>query len=187
MLATILLTLGFGVETGIVAGVALSVALHLYRTSRPHCAVVGQVPGTEHFRNIERHEVITAPHVLSLRVDESLYFPNARFLEDRILDAVAADPRIRHVVLLCPAVNYIDSSALEALEALNQRLADSGVKFHLSEVKGPVMDRLRRSHLLDDLTGEVFLTQYDAFRTLAPEAARAALEADRCDPARSVA
>ncbi len=164
--ATILLTLGFGVEVGIMAGVGLSVFLHLYRTSKPHCAVVGQVPGTEHFRNIKRHDVITAPEIFTLRVDESLYFPNARFLEDRISDAVAADPKIRHVILMAPAVNEIDASALESLEAINHRLHDAGITLHLSEVKGPVMDRLKKTDFLTDLTGNVYLNQYEAMLDL---------------------
>ena len=179
MAATILVTLLWGVENGLMAGVGLSLALHLYRTSRPHVAIVGQVPGTEHFRNIQRHEVVTAPEVLSIRIDESLYFPNARFLEDTVNDAVAADPAIGHVVLMFPAVNAVDASALESLEAINARLRDAGVKLHLSEVKGPVMDRFRRCHFLDELTGEVFLTQFDAMRALAPEVTRSALEAPR--------
>jgi SulP family sulfate permease len=183
--ATILLTLGFGVEAGILAGVGLSIFLHLHRTSRPHVAVLGQVPGTEHFRNVRRHEVVTDPAVFMLRVDESLYFPNARFLEDRISDAVADDPAIRHVVLMCSAVNEIDASALESLEAINDRLKASGVDFHLSEVKGPVMDRLKRSHFLEALTGRVFLTQYDAFEALAPERARTALAGARPPSARA--
>lgn len=134
----------------------LSIGLHLWRSSRPHVAIVGQVPGTEHFRNVTRHEVITAPDVLSIRIDESLYFPNARFLEDRLLGAVAEQPGLRHIVLICTAVNSIDSSALETLEDLNARLRDGGVTLHLSEVKGPVMDRLARTHLLRDLTGQIF-------------------------------
>jgi SulP family sulfate permease len=168
MLATILVTLAFGVESGILAGVALSLFLHLYRTSRPHVAIVGQVPGTEHFRNVERHAVITTPDVLTVRVDESLYFPNARFLEDFVQDKIAASPAIRHLVLMFPAVNAVDSSALESLEAINAMLHSSGVTLHLSEVKGPVMDRLRRSPFLADLTGRVFLTQHDAMAYLAP-------------------
>jgi len=179
MAATILVTLTLGVEQGLMAGVGLSLALHLYRTSRPHVAVVGQVPGTEHFRNIERHEVITAPEVFTIRVDESLYFPNARMMEDRINDAAAAEPQLKHVVLMCPAVNFIDASALESLEAINLRLRDAGIRFHLSEVKGPVLDRLQRSHFLEELTGEVFLTQVDAMRALAPEVTQQALAASR--------
>lgn len=159
---TILLTLLFGVETGVTAGVVTSILVHLYKTSRPHMAVVGRVPGTEHFRNVLRHEVETQPHVLSLRVDESLYFPNARFLEDQLSGYAADKPELTDVVLMFPAVNEIDLSALESLEAINTRLKDAGVRLHLSEVKGPVMDRLKRSHFLEELTGKVFLSQHEA-------------------------
>ncbi|RDE19079.1 STAS domain-containing protein [Motiliproteus coralliicola] len=166
MLATIALTLLQGVELGIIAGVTLSILLHLYRTSKPHSAVVGRVPGTEHFRNIERHEVQTDQHILTLRIDESLYFANARYLEDRIYELVADNPEVEHLVLMCPAVNLIDASALESLEAINDRLCDSGVYFHLSEVKGPVMDQLKRSHFLQQLNGQVFLSQFEAWSVL---------------------
>ncbi len=185
MLTTILVTLFLGVEAGISAGVILSLLLHLWRSSRPHVAVVGQVPGTEHFRNVERHHVVTAPEVLSIRIDESLYFPNARFLEDRLLAETADNPGLRHVVLICTAVNVIDSSALETLEALNARLRDGGVRLHLSEVKGPVMDRLSRSHFLDGLGGQVFLTQFDAMMALAPDLTRATRDAQRCEAAKA--
>ncbi len=166
--ATILLTLGLGVEIGVSAGVVLSIFLHLYKSSRPHVAEVGLVPGTEHFRNVNRHKVLTHPEMVSLRIDESLYFANARFLEDYVYDRVVADKALKHVVLQCTAVNEIDTSALESLEAINHRLGEMGIKLHLSEVKGPVMDRLRRSHFLDELTGQVFLSQYGAMRALGP-------------------
>jgi sulfate permease, SulP family len=184
MTATILMTWVEGVEVGLVVGVALSIFLHLYSTSRPHIAVVGQIPGTAHFRNVTRHTVVTDPGILSLRVDESLYFPNARFLEDIVNDSVAANPDIRHIILECPAVNTIDSSALESLEAINHRLKDGGITFHLSEVKGPVMDRLKRSHFLEELTGKVFLTQYDAVSSINPELAQQTREA-KFSPGRS--
>ncbi len=179
MAATILVTWAEGVEAGLVVGVALSIFLHLYATSRPHVAVVGQIPGTAHFRNVTRHTVVTDPEILSLRVDESLYFPNARFLEDLINGAVAANPAIRHVILECPAVNTIDASALESLEAINRRLKDGGITLHLSEVKGPIMDRLKRSHFLEELTGKVHLTQYEAVSSINPELASRTLEAHR--------
>ncbi|RIA56886.1 SulP family inorganic anion transporter [Dichotomicrobium thermohalophilum] len=171
--ATILVTLGFGVELGVTTGVALSVLIHLFKTSRPHMAVVGRVPGTEHYRNVLRHNVITDPHILTVRVDESLYFANARYLEDRLYDMVAQRDDLRHVILMCPAVNEIDMSALESLEAINERLAALGVQFHLSEVKGPVMDRLESTHFLEHLTGEVFLSQHQAMRELSEHGAEA--------------
>ncbi len=157
-----------GVEVGVIAGVLSSLLLFLWRTGQPHVAELGQVPGTEHFRNVQRHQVQVSPSVLSLRVDESLYFANARHLEDQIYDCVMQRPQIRHVVLLCSAVNQIDASALDSLESLNQRLRDAGVTLHLSEVKGPVMDRLRRSPFPEHLHGRIFLTHFDALRALDP-------------------
>ena len=168
MAATIALVLLAGVEAGILAGVGLSLALFLWRTSAPHIAIVGLVPGTEHFRNVDRHSVVTVPELLSIRVDESLYFANARFLEDRLLAEVAARPGLRDVVLMCSAVNMIDASALESLETIADRLGSAGIGFHLSEVKGPVMDGLRRSDFFAHFKGRVFLSQYEAFAALAP-------------------
>ena len=165
---TIALTLGAGVEVGVASGVAISVLLHLYKTSRPHVAEVGLVPGTQHFRNINRHDVETAPSLVTLRVDESLYFVNARFLEDLIQSRVTEGCEVQHVVLMFSAVNEVDFSALESLEAINARLVDMGVGLHLSEVKGPVMDRLGRSHFLNHLNGRVFLSQFDAWSHLQP-------------------
>lgn len=167
--ATLLATLGWGVETGLVIGVGVSLALYLFRTSRPHIAEVGLIPGTEHFRNVQRYKVRTSPQLLTLRVDESLYFANARSLEDRINDVIASHPALRHVVLQCSAINDIDASALHSLESIDQRLNDAGVLLHLSEVKGPVMDRLRLTDFLQHLRGQVFISQYQAVSALAPE------------------
>ncbi len=167
VLTTIIATLVFGVEAGVSAGVVLSIVLHLYASSKPHIAEVGQVPGTEHFRNILRHDVITDPRVVTLRVDESLYFANARYLEDKVQERVAGDPTVRHVILQCSAINEIDLSALESLEAINERLGEMGVTLHLSEVKGPVMDRLMAQHFLTAMTGQVFLSQFQAAKAVA--------------------
>lgn len=166
MFATIVLTLIEGVEIGILAGVGLSLLLYLYRTSKPHSAIVGRVPGTEHFRNVDRFDVETCEKILTLRIDESLYFANARYLEDLIYEQVASNPELKHLILMCPAVNLIDASALESLEAINHRLKDSGVTFYLSEVKGPVMDQIKRSQFLTELTGQVYLSQFDAWQEL---------------------
>lgn len=165
---TLLVTLGVGVEAGLMAGVGLSVGLHLLRTSRPHIAEVGRIPGTEHFRNVIRHDTITDPAILSLRIDESLYFANARVLEDHINAIVSQRPGLAHVVLQCSAVNDIDSSALDSLLAISNRLRDGGIMLHLSHVKGPVMDLLKRSDFLRHLSGRVFLSHYQAMQSLSP-------------------
>jgi SulP family sulfate permease len=170
--AAVALTMGvtllWGVELGVSCGVGVSLVLHLYKTSRPHIAEVGEVAGTRHFRNVERHEVVRHPGLLSLRVDESLYFANASFIEDYLFRALQERKDVRHVVLMCSAVNSIDISALEVLEAINERLRQSGIGLHLSEVKGPVMDQLRRTNFLEHLNGQVFLSQHQAVTTLAP-------------------
>lgn len=180
MAATMLATLTLGVEQGLAAGVGLSLALHLYRSSRPHVAEVGQVPGTTHFRNINRYEVETAPEVLTLRVDESLYFPNARWLENLVQTRVAERRGLRHLVLMFSAVNDIDASAIESLEMIAHKLEAAGVALHLSEVKGPVMDKLERSDLLAHVAG-VHLTQFDAMQALAPGLTQATLARPRLE------
>jgi len=103
---------------------------------------------------------------VTLRVDESLYFANARFLEDYITDRITEDGAVKHVILHFAAVNEVDMSALESLEAINTRLTAMGIKLHLSEVKGPVMDRLKRSHFLQEMGGTVYLSQYEAWQAL---------------------
>ncbi|MGY9029562.1 MAG: SulP family inorganic anion transporter [Rhodobacterales bacterium] len=157
--ATMFITLVVGVEVGVITGVLVSILVHLYKSSRPHIATVGQVPNSEHFRNVLRHDVITHPNILTVRVDESLYFANARFLEDHLFERVARRTELRDVILMCSAINAIDMSALESLEAINERLCDMGVSFHLSEIKGPVMDQLVDTDFLKYLTGEIFLSQ----------------------------
>ncbi|AKQ43483.2 sulfate: proton symporter [Aurantiacibacter atlanticus] len=168
-IATIGITLLAGVEMGVIAGVSVGLLLYLWRASRPHAAIVGRVPETEHFRNVDRHNVFTVPHVLSIRIDESLTYLNARWLEEYVLERVAEKPELRHVILMASAVNEIDASGLESLEAINHRLRDGGIGLHFSEVKGPVMDRLKRIHFLDELNGKVFLSQSRAFAELAKD------------------
>jgi len=158
--ATMSVTLIMGVELGVIAGVLISILSHVYKSSRPHIAIVGQIPGTEHYRNVLRHDVLVNPQVLTIRVDESLYFANTRFLEERIYSEVAKQSELKHVILMCSAVNAIDMSALESLEIINERLKLGGIKFHLSEVKGPVMDKLEGTGLLTHLSGDIFLSQH---------------------------
>lgn len=167
MIATLLGVLTLGVEPGILLGLALSIVLLLFRTSKPHIAIVGRVGHTEHFRNVQRHSVTTDPSILAVRVDESLYFANTRYLEDYLINAVADAPDINHLVLIMSAVNFVDTSSLESLEALIEEMRDAGITIHLAEVKGPVMDQFARSNLMSQLEpGQVFLSVHDAFTAL---------------------
>ncbi len=187
--AAVAITLGgtllLGVETGIALGVGASILIFLYRSSNPHAAIVGQVPGTEHYRNVKRHKVETLPGVLSIRIDESLYFANARYLEDLVTEHVAANPGLTDVVLMCSAVNAIDMSALESLEAIRHHLGDMGVRLHLSEVKGPVMDRLQQTDFVNHLSGKVFLSQHQAMTAIRQSLAATKTDSDQVEDARA--
>jgi SulP family sulfate permease len=163
VLVTMFITLGFGVEAGVSCGILVSIGLHLYRTSKPHIAEVGLIEGTEHFRNVRRYQVESYPQILTLRVDESLFFANASYLEERIYSAAFDNGEIAHVILMCTAINEIDYTALETLEAINLRLKQQGITLNLSEVKGPVMDMLNRTDFFAHLSGEVYLSQFEAF------------------------
>ena len=163
LLATAVGVVALGVEVGILTGVALSLAVLVWRSSHPHMAVVGRVPGTEHFRNIDRHSVETVPGLLALRVDESLFFANATVLEDRIEGLLSEDAAVRHVLLICSAVNRIDTTALGVLTKLERSLEARSIEFMLAEVKGPVMDRLRPTELGQRLLNRVFLSVHEAF------------------------
>jgi SulP family sulfate permease len=160
-----------GVESGVVLGLVLSLGAMVWRESRPHIAVLGRIPGTEHFRNVDRYVGETAARVLLLRVDAGLFFGNLEAVTARIEDELAAQPQARHLVLVLSAVNAVDTSALFGLMELNGTLARRGVTLHLAEVKGPVMDRLRGSALLQALSGRVFLSTANAWDTLARDGA----------------
>ncbi|MGG7605869.1 SulP family inorganic anion transporter [Massilia sp. BKSP1R2A-1] len=158
LVATAAGVLGLGVEAGVVVGVALSMGALIWRASRPHIAVLGRIAGTEHFRNIDRYSAATAPGLLMLRVDAGLFFGNVEAVNERIEDELAAHPATRHLVLVLSAVNAIDTSALFGLRELNASLRQRGVLLHLAEVKGPVMDRLKQSDLLQNLSGRLYLS-----------------------------
>ncbi|MFB2983656.1 SulP family inorganic anion transporter [Microseira sp. BLCC-F43] len=155
------------VEKGILIGAAVSILLHLWRTSKPHIAVVGRVGETEHFRNVLRHNVKTCPHVLAVRVDASLYFVNTKYLEEYLLQAVTERPEVKYLVLVCSAVNSIDGSALETIKNLIVDLKTRGIQFYMSEVKGPVMDNLLKIGFVEQLGKDhIFLTTDQAMRFL---------------------
>lgn len=166
LLATAIGVWVLGLELGIVLGIGLSLATLLLRASTPHIAVIGRLPGTEHFRNVERHGVETIPGVLLLRIDESLYFGNLRAVESRLAHELSKAPDTHDVVLIMSAVNRVDTTAMEVLADMNRDLWGRGIRLHLAEVKGPVQDRLERVPLWGGLSGEVFLSVNAAFEFL---------------------
>jgi SulP family sulfate permease len=160
---TFLAVLAIGVLEGMLVGVATSLAMHLWHTSRPHIAVVGQVGEGNVFRNVLKYKTRTYEGVLLLRVDESLYFANANYLENAVLRYVAANPKVKHVILICTSVNAIDASGLETLEILIGRLKDAGVTLHLAAVKMFLFDALDRMDFVAKLApGRIFLSTHEA-------------------------
>lgn len=163
---TAILTLTLGIETGLISGVILSIGWHLYWSSHPHTAILGKLPNTEHFRNIERHKAELHNNLISFRFDASLYFANARFFEDQVNQLIADYPQAKNFVLMCSSINDIDVSAVESLVTINHNLEKAQIRFHLSEVKGPVLDRLQQSHFFDVMSGNLYISHYQAWTEL---------------------
>jgi len=165
-----------GVEEGVMLGVVLSLGTVIWRASRPHIAVLGRLPGSEHFRNIERYAAETHPQIVLLRIDAGVFFGNAELISDHVLQTLT--DQTRHLVLVMTAINLIDTTGLYALAELNQSLAARGIKLHLAEVKGPLMDKLKHSDLLlKPLSGQVFISAVSAFDQLSQELAAAPVQA----------
>ncbi len=152
-----------GVEEGILLGVALSLAVLVWRSSHPHMAIVGRVPGTEHFRNIDRHQVETLPGLVALRVDESLYFANAQIIESKIESLIQSNAGTNTVLLVLSAVNQLDSTALAMLSDMQKELAARHITLQFAEIKGPVLDRLRSTPLGETMRDQIFLSTHEAF------------------------
>jgi len=166
--ATLLGVLVYGIEEGITLGIILTLISHLRKTSQPHIAVVGRIPGTEHYRNIKRHSVETWPHLLLLRVDESITFANINYIEEFINTELRRQPNLKHIVLIFTSISDIDTTALEVLENLNHTLQASKMTLHISEAKGPVLDKLEKTDFLRQLKpGKAFFHTEDAVRELA--------------------
>ena len=163
--ATFTAVLAAGVEGGLLIGVAVSVALFLRGAREPHIAVLGRLPGTPHFRNVERFKAETWPEIVAARVDESIFFANAEPVEARLAALTGAETR--HLVLVMSAVNFIDASGLEMLRRLAGTLGERQVRLHFCEVKGPVRDQLEHARLPDWLSGAVHATTDGAVRALA--------------------
>ena len=166
-IVTLVTVLVFGVEAGLITGVALSIAFFVRRVSRPHIAIVGRIGDTEAFRAARRYDVETYAHVAAIRVDESLFFANANQVESKLLKIIQRRPGTRHVLLVCNAVNMVDISGLEMLERINANLLAMGITLHFSEVKAPVMEQLEATDFLDDLQGDIYFTTDQAMRDLA--------------------
>lgn len=168
-LATFFSVLVLGVQWGVLAGVVLAMVLHVRMSLTPHMPLVGRFPGTEHYRDAGRFNVETIETVKTLRIDQGLYYANARYLEDRVALIVSEHPEMTDLILMCTGVNHIDASALSSLVEINRRLKGLDTRLHLSSMQSVVRERLYRSDFLEKLSGNVYLSQHEAMIDLQPE------------------
>ncbi len=165
---TFLATLTLGVETGIFLSVGLSMLWFVIKTTRPHYAVLGRLPGTDVYRNVKRHsEATTEDQVLAIRFDAQFYYGNVSFLKETIKRAEAEmKTPLKAVVLDACSINQLDSSADTALHELLRDYRMRGIDLFLANVKGPVMDVMQRSGFTEALGEDhFFLTLHEAMTT----------------------
>lgn len=163
-LVTFFGVLSLGVEHGIMLGIALSVGTVLWRQSRPHIAIIGRLPGTEHFRNVHRHQVETLQNTLFLRVDANLFFANWDRVREFIDQQALPLAKDGQVVLSMASVSDIDSTALDGLQGLARDLKARDIRLALCEIKGPISDKLKRAHLGSEVT--THLSNHEAFEAI---------------------
>jgi SulP family sulfate permease len=164
---TLIAVLTLGIEEGIALGIIVTVIIFLRRTSLPHIAVIGQVDGTEQFRNIKRHNVKTWPNLLLIRIDENITFANITYITEFISEQADKQTTLEHIVLNCSSISYIDTTAFEALKNFVTAIENRGLTINLAQVKGPVMDKLSQMKIEDELSkGQVFFHTTDAIKSL---------------------
>jgi len=165
-LAAFIGVLIFGLNTGLVIGLMVSFASLIWQSSKPHVAVVGQLAGTGHFRNINRHDVVTFSNLLMLRIDESLFFGNSESVHRSVIQATQQYPKAHEIILIMSAVNHIDLTGQEMLISLNQELLNQNKHLSFSFIKGPVMDIIEHTPVITHLSGQVYLSTMDAVNAL---------------------
>jgi len=158
LLITFMATLTLGIELGIGTGVLLSLAMIIYKTSRPHVAVLGNIPDTNIYRNIDRYdEVIEREDTLIIRFDAQLYFANTAYFREVIERLVnERTPKLKHIIISAESINSIDSSALHAIKDIIEEQTSAGLKVYFASVKGPVRDAMKRGHLYEKIGADSF-------------------------------
>ena len=159
LIITFLATLGLGIEQGIGIGVVLSLGFIIFRTSRPHIAELGQVPGTPYYRNVERFEtVLQKDDLLIIRLDAQLYFANVDFFKDKMQALIQSKPenKLRTIIINAESINAIDSTAMHAISDLIDDWRKHDLAVYLTGVKGPVRDALVKGHLMEKIGSQNF-------------------------------
>ena len=138
----------------------------LRASSNPAITQIGRLGDSQQFRSAKRYPVTLHQAVLALRVDENIFFANASQIEDRIVGRALRRQDITDVLLACGSVNRIDSTGHAMLLRMSGTLADIGIRFNLSEVKGPLLKELQATGLADDISGNIYFSNDEALRAL---------------------
>ncbi|XP_031254266.1 sulfate transporter 4.1, chloroplastic-like isoform X2 [Pistacia vera] len=167
-------TLFLGIEIGVLVGVGASLAFVIHESANPHIAVLGRLPGTTVYRNIQQYpEAYTYHGIVIVRVDAPIYFANTSYIKDRLREyELEVDKssrrgpeveRIYFVILEMAPVTYIDSSAAQALKELHQEYKARDIQIAISNPNREVLMTLSKSGLVDLIGKEwYFVRVHDA-------------------------
>jgi len=152
MTATFLVTLIIGIEEGVFSGVILSIIMVLYRSTKPHVAVLGNIPGTYHYRNIDRFkELETSETLMILRFDDQLYYGNANYFKEFVMSEIEGrTDKLTHVLLDTSNIHDMDSSGAHALQDIEDYLAEYNIALHLAAAHGPLRDMLTKCGMMKE-------------------------------------
>ena len=162
LITTFLITLFAGISEGILAGVLLSLLLMVYKSSKPHFAVLGKIEGSDYYKNVDRfgENVLVRDDLLIVRFDSQLYFGNKNFFKKQLLKNVAAKGgKLKGVILNAEAISYIDSSAAQMLIRVIDELHQKGLQFYISGATGPTRDTIFSSGIIEVLHKQYLFVQ----------------------------
>jgi len=180
LLATFLITLTIGIKEGILLGVLVSLLLLVYRTSRPHVAILGRIKGTDYYKNIVRfpEDTETFKEFLIVRFDAQLFFGNKDYFKKELhKQLIAKRSRVKFIILNAESINYIDSSAVHMLRQAIKELKSNGIKLVIAGAIGPTRDIIHKSGLIDDIGKEnLFVKTHEAFEHCQSVSSKTAME-----------
>lgn len=158
LMVTFIATLALGIEQGIGIGVILSLAMIIYRTSKPHIAELGNVPGTIFYRNKNRFDNVSIQNdILIVRIDAQMYFANSNYIRESIESLLQNRGKgIKAVIINSDSINNLDSSAIHTLDDMITDFKNQGIQVMFSGVKGPVRDAMVKADMIDKVGKENF-------------------------------
>lgn len=161
LLVTFLMTLFVGIKEGILFGVLFSLLLMVYRTSKPHFAVLGKIKNSDYYRNIKRFEedIEIREDLLIVRFDSQLYFGNINYFKNQMRQFInLKGPQLKGIILNAEAINYIDSTAIGTLSNLIREIHDKNIAFFIAGATGPARDIIFSSPIISELKKEYLFT-----------------------------